>query len=312
MKPKNKSNRPTDSREVFPEHKFGIVKALQERGHLVAMTGDGVNDAPALKQADTGVAVSGATDAARAAAALVLTAPGLSVIIKAVEEARRIFERMMSYTIYRIAMTIDIMFFVVLAMIVFNFYPLTAVMIIVLALLDDIPIMTIAYDNTYLSAKPVRWDMHRVLSVSTVLGSLAVAQTFGLLLIGREYLHLDTPHLQTMLFLQLVAGGHLLLFLTRTRKSFWRKPHPSWQLFWGIVGTQILAVLMCAFGWLVPTLPWKLIGYVWIYNIIWMLIQDVIKLGIYRLIEDRATHKRRFLNTLNKSLHSHPHHGSKA
>jgi len=296
---------------VFPEHKFGIVKALQERGHLVAMTGDGVNDAPALKQADTGVAVSGATDAARAAAALVLTAPGLSVIIKAVEEARRIFERMMSYTIYRIAMTIDVMFFVVLAMIAFNFYPLTAVMIIVLALLDDIPIMTIAYDNTYLDTKPVRWDMHRVLSVSTVLGFLAVAQTFGLLLIGREHLHLDTPHLQTMLFLQLVAGGHLLLFLTRTKKAFWMKPHPSWQLFWGIVGTQVLAVLMCAFGWLVPILPWKLIGYVWIYNIVWMLIQDAIKLGIYRLIENRAGHKRRFLDTLNRPLHPHPHRGPK-
>ena len=106
---------------VFPEHKYAIVKALQNKGHIVAMTGDGVNDAPALKQADAGVAVSGATDAARAAAALILTAPGLSVIIQAVEEARRIFERMMSYTIYRIAMTIDIMAFVVLAMLVFDF-----------------------------------------------------------------------------------------------------------------------------------------------------------------------------------------------
>nr|MBL0712888.1 plasma-membrane proton-efflux P-type ATPase [Desulfobacterales bacterium] len=102
--------------EVFPEHKYAIVKALQERGHIVAMTGDGVNDAPALKQADVGVAVSGATDAARAAAAIILTEPGLSVIIKAVESARQIFERMTSYTTYRIAMTIDIMFFVVIAM----------------------------------------------------------------------------------------------------------------------------------------------------------------------------------------------------
>jgi len=202
--------------QVFPEHKYGIVKALQDRGHLVAMTGDGVNDAPALKQADTGIAVSGATDAARAAAALILTEPGLSVIIKAIEEARKIFERMMSYTIYRIAMTIDIMFFVVLAMLSFNFTPLTAVMIIILALLDDIPIMTIAYDNTRIDPKPVRWQMTRVLSISSVLGLLAVAETFGLLLIGWEWLknpewqqwmHIDKPHLQTMLFLQLVAGG---------------------------------------------------------------------------------------------------------
>ncbi|MEJ2724468.1 MAG: plasma-membrane proton-efflux P-type ATPase, partial [Deltaproteobacteria bacterium] len=216
--------------QVFPEHKYAIVKALQDRGHLVAMTGDGVNDAPALKQAEVGVAVSGATNAAQAAAALVLTAPGLSVIIKAVEEARRIFERMMSYTIYRIAMTMDIMVFVVLAMLVFGYYPLTAVMIIILALLDDIPIMAIAYDNTWLDPKPVRWNMHRVLPVSSTLGFLAILESFGLLLLGRGVLHLDVPHLQTMIFLQLVAGGHLMLFVTRTKKAFWQKPHPSLPL----------------------------------------------------------------------------------
>ncbi|OEU78546.1 MAG: plasma-membrane proton-efflux P-type ATPase [Desulfobacterales bacterium C00003060] len=302
--------------QVFPEHKYGIVKALQDRGHLVGMTGDGVNDAPALKQADTGIAVSGATDAARAAAALVLTAPGLSVIIKAIEEARKIFERMMSYTIYRISMTIDIMFFVVLAMLSFNFTPLTAVMIILLALLDDIPIMTIAYDNTRIDPKPVRWQMKRVLSISSVLGLVAVAETFGLLLIGWEWLknpewqqwmHMDKPHLQTMLFLQLVAGGHLMLFVTRSKKFFFMPPFPSWPLFSAVVGTQIFAVLMCAFGWLVPPLPWALIGIVWAYNIVWMFIQDIIKIGVYHLIEDRAKHKQKYLKSVNQPLHAHPH-----
>ncbi len=302
--------------QVFPEHKYAIVKALQQRGHLVGMTGDGVNDAPALKQADTGVAVSGATDAARAAAALILTAPGLSVIIKAIEVARQIFERMMSYTIYRIAMTIDIMFFVVLAILVFNFTPLTAVMIIVLALLDDIPIMTIAYDNTRIDPQPVRWQMGRVLSISSVLGLLAVAETFGLLLIGWEWLknpewqkwiQMDKSHLQSMLFLQLVAGGHLMLFLTRTKKFFFTPPFPARPLFWAIVGTQVFAVLMCAFGWLVPELPWGLIGLVWVYNIVWMLIQDVVKVGVYHLMEDKGRHRQRFLKTVNEPLHPHPH-----
>jgi len=292
--------------EVFPEHKYNIVKALQNRGHLVAMTGDGVNDAPALKQADVGIAVSGATNAAQSAAALVLTEPGLSVITRAVEEARRIFERMMSYTIYRIAMTIDIMVFVVAAMIAFNYFPLTAMMIIILALLDDIPIMTIAYDNTYLSPTPVRWEMHRVLTISSVLGFLAMIESFGLLVIGKLALNLDVPHLQTMLFLQLVAGGHLMLFITRTKKSFWRKPHPSPPLFFAIVGTQAFAVLMTGFGWLVPKLPWALIGVVWIYNLVWMVGMDIIKIGLYRLLENRANHKRRFLETLNRPLH--PHH----
>jgi H+-transporting ATPase len=272
---------------VFPEHKYNIVKALQDRGHLVAMTGDGVNDAPALKQAEVGVAVAGATHAAQAAAALVLTKPGLSVIISAVEEARRIFERMMSYTIYRIAMTIDIMVFVVLAMLTYHYFPLTAMMIILLALLDDIPIMTIAYDHTYLSPKPVRWEMPRVLTVSSVLGVLCVVESFGLLLLCKEYLALNVPHLQTLLFLQLVVGGHLLLFLTRTKNWFWQRPFPSWQLFGAIVGTQVFAVFLTGFGWLVPALPWKLIGVVWIYNVLWMFVLELIKQGTYLVLDRR-------------------------
>ncbi len=279
--------------QVFPEHKYAIVKALQARDHLVAMTGDGVNDAPALKQADVGIAVSGATDAARAAADLVLTQPGLSVIINAIDEARQIFERMMSYTIYRIAMTIDIMLFVVAAMIVFNEYPLTAIMIIILALMDDIPIMTIAEDNAPLDPKPVRWDMHRVLWISVVLGVLALFESFGMLLIGRYAMHLKTPALQTMMFLQLVVGGHLMLFLTRTRNYFWQKPHPSWQLFTAIVGTQILAVILCWLGWLVPAIPWKVIGIVWAYNIVWMFAQDFIKIRMYQWVKAAAQTKGR-------------------
>jgi len=291
--------------EVFPEHKYNIVKALQNRGHLVAMTGDGVNDAPALKQAEVGIAVSGATNAAQSAAALVLTEPGLAVIINAVEEARRIFERMMSYTIYRIAMTMDIMAFVVAGMIVYDYFPLTAMMIIILALLDDIPIMTIAYDNTYLNPKPVRWEMHRVLTISSILGFLAAVESFALLVIGKMVLNLDIPHLQTLLFLQLVAGGHLMLFVTRSKRSLWRRPHPSWPLFTAIVSTQGFAVAMCAFGWWVPKLPWLLIGIVWAYNFLWMIAMDILKLGIYHLMENRARHKKRFLQTANRPLHSH-------
>ena len=177
---------------VFPEHKYAIVKALQARGHLVAMTGDGVNDAPALKQADCGTAVSGATDAARGAAALVLTAPGLSVINNAIDEARRIFGRITSYTIYRVALTMDIMFVVVLSSVFLDFAPLTAMMIVLMSLLDDVPIMTIAYDNTPVSEKPIRWQMPQLLGVSIVLGLCSIAETFGLLWIGiRVLLHPD-------------------------------------------------------------------------------------------------------------------------
>jgi len=289
---------------VFPEHKYAIVKALQERGRIVGMTGDGVNDAPALKQADIGIAVSGATDAARAAAALILTAPGLSTIIKGIEEARRIFERMMSYTLYRIAMTLDIMVFIVLATIVYGFFPLTPVMIIMLALLDDIPIMTIAFDNAPVPDRPVRWQMDRVLVVSSVLGALAVVQSFGLLAIGQTILHLDAPHLQTILFLQLVVGGHLMLFVTRSKRSFWLPPLPGAALFWAIAATQLVAALLCAFGLLVPALPWRLIGMVWAYNLGWMFVLDLAKLAIYHELAQRAANATPFLLRLKTPLHS--------
>lgn len=270
--------------QVFPEHKYAIVKKLQEGGHLVGMTGDGVNDAPALKQAEVGIAVSDATDAARAAASLVLTAPGLSTIIHAVEEARRIFGRMMSYTIYRIAMTIDIMVFVVLAMLATHAYPLTALMIILLALLDDLPIMTIAYDHTWLEPRPVRWQMKRILTVSSTLGVLAVAETFLMMLIGRDYLGLHGAALQTLIFLQLVAGGHLMLFVTRSKQRFWRAPYPSWQLLTATLGTQVVAALMAWAGWWMAAIPASVIGLVWIYNLAWMFLQDQIKLGLYHVM----------------------------
>ncbi|QDQ88380.1 plasma-membrane proton-efflux P-type ATPase [Alcaligenaceae bacterium SJ-26] len=281
---------------VFPEHKFEIVKALQERGHIVAMTGDGVNDAPALKQADCGVAVSGATDAARSAAALVLTAPGLSTIVNAITEARAIFNRITSYVYYRIAMTIDIMFVVVLSYLVFGFQPLTPIMIVVLALLDDIPIMTIAYDNVKIAPKPVRWNMHRIIVFSSGMGILALLQSFGLVLLAMGWLHspewmayfpIDLPHIQTMLFLQLAAGGHMLLFVVRAPGSIFSRPFPNRTLFLAIVGTQIVAILMCLFGILVPALPWQLIALVWAYVLIATLITDWLKQGFQAVLEKR-------------------------
>ena len=270
--------------QVFPAHKFAIVKALQRLGHVVGMTGDGVNDAPALREADAGVAVSGATDAARAAAALVLTAPGLSVIVRAIEEARRVFERMNSYAIYRITETIRIMLFVVLTMIVFDFYPITAIMIILLALLNDLPIMTIAFDNTWLDPKPVRWEMRRVLSVATVLGLVGVVETFGLLLIAEYWFKLDVAQIQSLIYLKLAVAGHLTLLVARTRRPFLTRPWPAPILLLAMAGTQITAVLIVAFGFLVAPLPWIYIGLVWAYCLVWIFIEDAAKLLAYRVL----------------------------
>lgn len=288
--------------QVFPEHKYAIVKVLQDAGHLVAMTGDGVNDAPALKQADVGIAVSGATDAARSAASLILTAPGLSVIVGAIIEARRIFERMMSYTMYRIAMTLDILFFVVLAMLIFNHYPLTAIMVVLLSLLDDIPIMAIAWDHTVAQPRPVRWEMGRVIGVSSALGVLAFIGTFALYLIAHSMFGIPMDQVQTIMFLQLIAGGHLMLFLTRVRGPFWRPPYPAFSLLAAIVGTQLVGVAMAGFGWLMTPIPWSVIGLVWLYNLIWMVLADGAKIGIYRLVDSQAHHQSRFLYFMNSSL----------
>ena len=193
--------------QVFPEHKFHIVDVLQKRGHIVGMTGDGVNDAPALKKADCGIAVSGATDAARAAASIVLMTPGLSVIIDAIKESRRIFQRMNSYAIYRIAETLRVLLFMTLAILIFKFYPVTAVMIVMLALLNDGAILSIAYDNVHYKDKPEAWNMRMVLGISTVLGVIGVVSAFGLFYLGERVFHLDRAHHPDADVFEAVRGG---------------------------------------------------------------------------------------------------------
>ncbi|WP_413207475.1 plasma-membrane proton-efflux P-type ATPase [Rhodospirillum sp. A1_3_36] len=297
---------------VFPEHKYAIVKALQKRGHVVAMTGDGVNDAPALKQANCGVAVSGATDAARGAAGVILTAPGLSVIAKAIEESRRIFLRITSYTIYRVALTMDIMALVVLSTIFLGFQPLTAVMIVVMSLLDDIPIMAIAYDRTSAGPEPTRWRMPHLIGIAGGLGLASLVQSFGLLLIGMEILSdptrhgvfglTDEAHLQSVMFLQLVAGGHLLLLVARTKGWFLSRPHPAPTLLVAIGLTQAVAVLMCGFGWVVPAIPWSLIAWVWLYMLVWLVILGGLRLGLEKALEGGLGSWRRYRTRLRTPL----------
>jgi len=291
--------------QVFPEHKYWRVKDLQLNNHLVGMTGDGVNDAPALKQADVGIAVSGATDAARVAADLVLTAPGLHVITQAIEEARRIFERMNAYAIYRITETIRIMLFMVFAILVYNVYPITAVMIILLALLNDLPILTIAGDNTRLSAQPVRWDMHRVLTVATVLGTVGVLETFLLMIIAKNHFHVTTAELQSIIFLKLAVAGHLTLFVARTKGCFLRRPYPAPLLLLAIISTQIVAVLIVGMGWIVTPISWAYIGMIWAYCLFWLLIEDTLNRMVYRHLDQSMSGHRHFLAGLGRSLHFH-------
>jgi H+-transporting ATPase len=270
--------------QVFPEHKFHIVDVLQKNGHIVGMTGDGVNDAPALKKADCGIAVSGATDAARAAAAIVLTTPGLSVIIDAIKESRRIFQRMNSYAIYRIAETLRVLFFMTLAILIFNFYPLTAVMIVMLALLNDGAILSIAYDNVHYKDQPEAWNMRMVLGISTVLGVIGVVSAFGLFYLGERVFHIDRAHIQTLMYLKLSVAGHLTIFLTRTRGSFW-SIRPARILWIAVLGTQIIATLIAVFGFFMTPLGWGWAGFVWGYALLWFLVNDRVKLLAYHIFD---------------------------
>ena len=270
--------------QVFPEHKFHIVDVLQKHGHIVGMTGDGVNDAPALKKADCGIAVSGATDAARAAAAIVLLTPGLSVIIAAIKESRRIFQRMNSYAIYRIAETLRVLLFMTLSIVAFNFYPLTAIMIVMLALLNDGAILSIAYDNVIYRKKPEAWDMRTVLGVSTVLGVFGVVSAFGLFYLGERVFHLDRAHIQTLMYLKLSVAGHLTIFLTRTRGPFW-SIRPAGILLLAVLGTQAVATLIAVYGLFMTPLGWDWALFVWGYALAWFLVNDCVKLLAYRILD---------------------------
>ena len=270
--------------EVFPEHKYRIVDLLQKKGHIVCMTGDGVNDAPALKKADCGIAVAGATDAAKSAAAVVLTKPGLSVIIDAATESRKIFQRMTNYAIYRINETFRVLFFISLSIIVFQLYPVTALMIVLLALLNDVPIMTIAYDNVKISQKPEKWNMRKLLGIASFLGGMGTVSSFGMLIIGLQVLHLVPFVLQSFIYLKLSVAGHLTLFVARTKGPFW-SVRPAKLLLLAVILTQLTATIITVYGILLPAMGWELAALVWGYALASFLVQDFLKVRFYRYLD---------------------------
>jgi H+-transporting ATPase len=278
--------------QVFPEHKYHIVELLQSEGHIVGMTGDGVNDAPALKKADAGIAVAGATDAAKSSADIVFTKPGLSTIIDAIKESRRIFQRMNNYAIYRIAETIRVLLFITTSIIVFQFYPVNALMIVLLALLNDVPIMTIAYDTVKYSGKPERWNMRILLSIATFLGVIGVLSSFGILYIGREILKLNLDILQSFVYLKLSVAGHLTVFVARTKRNFW-SARPAKPLLLAVITTQFIATLITVYGILLPAMGWVLAILVWGYALVLFVITDFIKVRLYKLLDHSGIRFRR-------------------
>ncbi|KAK9376028.1 uncharacterized protein V1513DRAFT_423959 [Lipomyces chichibuensis] len=241
--------------EVFPQHKYNVVEILQQRGYLVAMTGDGVNDAPSLKRADTGIAVEGASDAARSAADIVFLAPGLSAIIDALKTSRQIFHRMYSYVVYRIALSLHLEIFLGLWIAILN-TSLNIELIVFIAIFADIATLAIAYDNAPYSLKPVKWNLPKLWGMSVVLGVILAIGTWITLTSmfthgthGRGIIQ-NFGVIDEVLFLQISLTENWLIFITRANGPFWSSI-PSWQLSGAVFIVDIIATLFCIFGWFV-------------------------------------------------------------
>ena len=174
-----------------------------------------------------------------------------------------------------------------LSILIFNFYPLTAVMIVMLALLNDGAILSIAYDNVHYKDAPETWNMRLVLGIATVLGIVGVMSAFGLFYLGERVFHLDRAHIQTLMYLKLSVAGHLTIFLTRTRGPFW-SIRPARILWWAVLGTQALATLIAVYGVFMTPLGWGWALFVWGYALAWFLVNDRVKLVAYRILDPTA------------------------
>lgn len=241
--------------EVFPQHKYNVVEILQQRGYLVAMTGDGVNDAPSLKKADTGIAVEGASDAARSAADIVFLAPGLSAIIDALKTSRQIFHRMYAYVVYRIALSLHLEIFLGLWIAIMN-QSLDLDLVVFIAIFADIATLAIAYDNAPYSKSPVKWNLPKLWGMSVLLGIVLAVGTWitltTMLVNGEDGgIVQNFGVLDEVLFLEISLTENWLIFITRANGPFWSSI-PSWQLSGAILVVDLIATFFCIFGWFVP------------------------------------------------------------
>lgn len=239
--------------EVFPQHKYAVVEILQQRGYLVAMTGDGVNDAPSLKKADTGIAVEGSSDAARSAADIVFLAPGLGAIIDALKTSRQIFHRMYAYVVYRIALSLHMEIFLGLWIAILN-ESLNLNLIVFIAIFADIATLAIAYDNAPYSQTPVKWNLPKLWGMSVLLGFVLAIGTWialtTMFAAGNNYGGITENYgdIDEIVFLEVSLTENWLIFITRANGPFWSSI-PSWQLAGAIFVVDILASLFAIFGW---------------------------------------------------------------
>jgi len=266
---------------VFPEDKFRLVQALQRKGHVVGMTGDGVNDAPALKQAEAAIAVSTATDVAKAAASMVLTESGLSGVVRAVETGRRIYQRMLTYTLNKIIKTLEIGIFLSLGVMLTGTFVVTPLLVVLLLFTNDFVTMSIATDHVSFSSHPDRWDIRTLMLTASALAGLMLVLSFTVFFVARNVLHLPLQQLQTLVFLMLVFTGQGNVYLMRERNRFWSSIPSRWLIFSSLVDVLVVSILATK-GILMAPIPWSLVGSLLGLVLPYSLIIDAAKVDIFR------------------------------
>jgi H+-transporting ATPase len=266
---------------VLPEDKFHLVRGLQRSGHVTGMTGDGVNDAPALKQAEVGIAVANATDVAKAAASLVLTNPGLADVVAAIEESRRIYRRMLTYTLNKIVKTVEIALFLSVGVMLTGEFVVTPLLIVLLLFTNDFVTMAIATDRAEASPTPARWDVRRLVLIAAVLAALMLALSFAVFFAGRHWLHLPLPQLQTLIFLLLVFTGQGNVYLVRSSRHFWQSRPSRWLMLASMVDIVVVIVLATQ-GILMTALSPGLVAALLLLVLAYMGLLDLVKVGLFR------------------------------
>ena len=266
--------------QVVPEDKYRVVELLQNGGHLVGMTGDGVNDAPALKKANVGIAVHGCTDAARAAAAIVLLEPGLGTIADGITTSRAIFQRMRSYSLYRITSTIHFLLFLFIAIIAFDF-TIPAVLIVLITVMNDAATLVISVDNAQISKRPDKWRIGQLIFLSFVLAILLAIASFAHFFIFKYAIGMDDGPLGTVMYLQMSSCPHFVIFSTRLPGPFWTKP-PSPIFFVAVMGTQVVAMFFAIYGVLSDAIGWPSSLAIMGVSLVYFMFLDQIKLLVYK------------------------------
>jgi H+-transporting ATPase len=270
---------------VFPEQKFLLVQALQQAGHVVGMTGDGVNDAPALGQADVGIAVASATDVAKAAASLVLTRPGLGEILMAIKGSRNIYQRMQTWVLAMITRKASIPPFLAVGLLVFGSFVLNPLLVVLFMLLGDVATFALSTDRVIPSSKPNRWIVGSLAVTGSGLALLLFLLNGAVFWFGRYWLQMSVDAAQTLAFAWLViAGGQAALYTARARGVFWAKPYPSRWLLGASLFDIALAAVLASQGWLMSAIPLEYIAGLLGLAVAFLLIADAVKAATFRLV----------------------------